>query len=67
MSRLNRLKEAREKLLAKIKAQPKDPRSKAWLGRVSEYEQSISNIEKLGIERPREGTTGVEINVPKGD
>lgn len=64
--RVDRIVANYERIKAKIKAMPNDPRVPRWKKRLAEYDESLRNWDEFGQETKPVGTPGVEINVPLG-
>lgn len=62
-ARVERLKDAHAKMVARVQADPTNPKVEAWKARALEYEASLASLRDHGHERPA-GAVGVKIDVP---
>lgn len=62
--RAERLVEAAESLNERIEAEPNSPKVGRWRRRLAEYQESLDNLQKFGMENPPPDAGVVEIDVP---
>ncbi len=65
--RVQRLLDARAKMLARLEGAPKHERASIWKRKIKEYDVSLANFQEYGQETPpTNNPVGVNIDVPKG-
>ncbi len=65
--RVQRLLDARAKMLARLEGAPKHAKASAWKVKLKAYDTSMANFQEYGQETvPTNNPVGVSIDVPKG-
>lgn len=64
--RAKRIVAAAVKIRNRLEAHPQHPKAPGWKRKLKEYEASLENLKRFGVERPGSGRTGVQVEVPKG-